>query len=127
MEGTCAQQASNRTTGENTRVEVIAGASFDDSDDTSGGKCSIGRAHCHTVAASQAHLSPVETNAEARARPTKVSPLRLDSDLATDRRGALLARGHRFGAVFDEARHAEAVEATRAVLAAERRQRRCDS
>lgn len=102
-----------------------SGFVLDDSDETSGDESSAGRADRHTIAPSQAHPASNE-NVEARARQA-TSFVRCDPDWATDRRGALLAKGRRVGAAFDEARHAEAVEGTKAVLAAQRKHRRCDS
>ena len=98
----------------------------DDSHETSGfvaddsDESSAGRADRHTMAPSQDNPAPNEM----RRRQATSSFARCDPDLATDRRGALLARGMRRAV---EARHAEAVEGTKAVLAAQLKHRRCDS
>ena len=109
-----------------TNREILARSLFDDNDDSSRDESTVSRAHHHTVAPSQVHLqtlpecrynktthhlAPFETSAEARARQAR-----------QDGRGQLQAQGNQFGAVFDEARHAEVVEATKAVLVAERTQ-----
>ena len=81
----------------------------------------VGSAPCYTIVAAQAQHTLVENAEEPDARRTKVSKVRSDCAMALPGRGQRISR-----AALDEARHAEAIEATAAVMAAVRSQRRRD-
>ena len=81
----------------------------------------VGSAPCYTIVAAQAQHTLVENAEEPDARRTNVSTVRSDCAMALPGRGQRMSR-----AALDEARHAEAIEATAAVMAAVRSQRRRD-